>query len=420
MDRLGQCSAKRRPLRGAIASMLVALMLPANAGTLEQAKRIHDRLAGTPPDASTLNRMQLAIQGGACGINASELGNPTALGGVTPCSALGAAYLAMSNKGFYNATLKNWITPWTNRDDDKFAPLNDYTATVIGIVRDGEDYRRVLYDDILYVPVGFGSYSPSNNNAYRALEAADADMGNSANLSRTTQVAVTGSATAGVMTTRAAARAFFIDGTNRAMFRFTLKNHLCNDLEQVQDITRPADRIRQDVTRSPGGDSRIFMNTCVGCHSGMDPMAQAFAYYNFSYDKNASDQDAAKAAGSLQYTPGVVQPKYFINDSHFPEGYVTPNDHWDNYWRDGPNTAIFGWENPSAPASGSGAKSMGQELANSQAFAVCSVKKVFKAVCLREPAIADQGAFTAMLNSFNSSHNLKHTFAEAAVHCSGQ
>ena len=101
---------------------------------------------------------------------------------------------------------------------------------------------------------------------------------------RTMQTAVTGlppQATAGVMTTRAAAEAFFVAGTNRAMFRFTVLNHLCRDLEQIKDTTLPADRIRQDVSRSPGGDSRIFLNDCIGCHSGMDPLAQAFAYYNF-------------------------------------------------------------------------------------------------------------------------------------------
>ncbi len=84
------------------------------------------------------------------------------------------------------------------------------------------------------------------------------------------------------MTTRGAASAFFVNGTNRAMFRFTMMNHLCNDLQTVMDITRPPDRIRQDVTRSPGGVSTLFLTNCIGCHSGMDPMAQAFAYYNFS------------------------------------------------------------------------------------------------------------------------------------------
>lgn len=400
----------RRFFPAAIALSIALISLSAEAGPAERAKRIFDRLTGVPPSAGDLSQMQTLL--------ASD--------------PISAANYAMNNAAFYNATLKNWATPWTNRDGNKFAPLNDYTATVIGLVRDREDYRKVLYDDVLYVPdaATYGAYSASNNNAYVALENSGADMGNAGVLKKITQSSVSSAAPAGVMTTRAAARAFFIDGTNRAMFRFTLKNHLCNDMEQVQDTTRPTDRIRQDVPRSPGGDSRLFMNGCVGCHSGMDPMAQAFAYYNFAYDKTATDQDTAQNAGQIQYTPGVVQPKYFINANHFSEGYVTPDDHWDNYWRSGPDTAIFGWSSTTLPPrdnhngtyGGSGAKSLGMELANSEAFAVCSVKKVFQAVCLRDPATSDQPAFTTMLNDFKSgyhAYDLKNTFAEAAVYCSG-
>jgi hypothetical protein len=401
----------------AITSVAITLAVsPANAGSLEKAKRLYDRLAGVPPTPTVLNEMQLAIDSnGGCGLNASQTGS-------YGCTPMGAAYYAMTNKAFYNAKLKNWITPWTNRDGDKFAPLNDYTATVIGLIRDGSDYRQVLYGDILYAPnaATYGAYSPSNNAAFAAAETADADLGNTSVLVAGLQSSAMGlptGATAGVMTTRAAARAFFIDGTNRAMFRFTIKNHLCNDMEQVQDTTRPTDRIRRDVPRSPGGDSRIFMNTCVGCHSGMDPMAQAFAYYDFQYDKAAADEEAAKAIGQLVYTAGVVQAKYDINHEHFAEGFITPNDHWDNYWRSGPNTAVIGWG--AGTGSGQGAKSMGAELANSEAFAVCSVKKVFQNVCLRDPAATDQSAFTAMLNNFKSGYDLKHTFAEAGIYCSG-
>ena len=376
------------------------------AGSLEKAKRIHDRLTGVPPSASVLADMQSDIAGG---------------------NAINAAYRAMNNSAFYNATLKNWASPWTNRDSNKFAPLNDYTATVIGLVRDSVDYRQVLFGDIVYVGengVVPAPYSNSNNTHYEQLEANGIDLGDDTKLVPRNQSTVTGlpvEATAGVMTTRAAARAFFIDGTNRAMFRFTLKNHLCNDMEQVQDTTRPADRIRQDVSRSPGGDSRLFMNGCVGCHSGMDPMAQAFAYYNFIY---AGDPEA----GQIQYTAGSVQPKYFINANHFSEGYITPDDRWDNYWRAGPNTAIFGWSNTALPPrnnhngtyGGAGAQSLGMELANSEAFAVCSVKKAFQAVCLRDPGSSDQSAFASMVSSLKShNYDLKRTFAEAAVYCSG-
>src|SRR5210317_1207078 len=94
---------------------------------------------------------------------------------------------------------------------------------------------------------------------------------------------------AGIMTSRAAAMAFFSDGTNRAMFRFTLMNHLCTDLEPLKDTSRTPDRVRRDVSRSPGGDSRIFLNGCVGCHAGMDGMAGAFAYYEWDYNSDISD-----------------------------------------------------------------------------------------------------------------------------------
>src|SRR6185503_147399 len=201
----------------------------------------------------------------------------------------------------------------------------------------------------------------------------------------------------------------FIAGTNRAQFRFTMLNQLCHDMETVHDTSRPPDRIRQDVSRSPGGDSRLFLNNCIGCHSGMDPMAQAFAYY--TYD----GMDAT--AGKLVYTPGAVQPKYFINSDNFKTGFITPDDSWENRWRHGPNT-VLGWS-PTQPGAGNGAKSLGNELANSQAFAECQVQKVFKAVCFRAPASdTDRDAVKTIAGKFiASNYNLKTVFAETAVNC---
>ncbi|MCU7862572.1 MAG: hypothetical protein KZQ92_01175, partial [Candidatus Thiodiazotropha sp. (ex Lucinoma borealis)] len=217
--------------------------------------------------------------------------------------------------------------------------------------------------------------------------------------------------TAGIISTRAAARAFFIDGTNRAMFRFTMLNHLCKDLELIKDPTRPSDRVRQDATRSPGGDSRVFFNNCVGCHAGMEPLTQAYAYYNYEY---TDDQEA----GRLSYTPGTVQPKYLINSSVFKDGYATPDDSWDNYWREGPNS-LLGWDS-NLPGSGAGAKSMGEELANSHAFAECQVSKAFQAVCLRSPVdSADRTRIAEITNNFKSGYNMKRVFAETAVYCAG-
>lgn len=369
-------------------------------GPREQAKRIHDRLAGVPPKANVLNDMEADIIGG---------------------SAIDAAYQAMDNSAFYNVTLKNFATPWTNEEQTVFAPLNDYTATVIGMIRDDVPFNQMLSVDMLYVgPTGGGipAYSMTNNGHHEALENQGIDL--QAELTQTNQSALTNlppAATAGVMTTRAAAKAFFVAGTNRAMFRFTVLNHMCNDLEQLKDTTRSPDRIRQDVSRSPGGDSRIYMNACIGCHSGMDPMTQAFAYYD--YDE-ATGQIDYNDVGEIDPETGTrVQGKYHINGKNFEYGYITPDDQWDNYWRNGPN-AFLGWST-SLPGSGFGAKSLGVELGNSEAFARCQVEKVFTTVCLRSPVDDnDHNTIDAIINSFKSSnYNMKQVFAETAEYCMG-
>jgi hypothetical protein len=335
----------------------------------------------------------------------------------------------MDNPQYYNVTLKNFITPWTNETASSYEPLNDYTATVIGMIRDDMDFREILSADILYIAdpsLGLPSYSNSNNNLYQALEDQAIDL--EANLIQTTQSTITGlpsAATAGVTTTRAAAKSFFIDGTNRAMFRFTLINQLCTDLEPLKDITRSPDRIRQDVSRSPGGDSRIFLNNCIGCHTGMDPLAQAYAYYDFAHDTlNDPDGDAGSlsynASGDIDADTGSrVKKKYQINADNFKFGFITENDNWDNYWRAGQN-ANLGWSN-ALTGSGQGAKSMGEELSNSEAFASCQGKKVFNQVCLRSAVDATaRDQIDSMVTSFKSnSYNLKQVFSESALYCMG-
>jgi len=392
----------------AIAAVLaVTSMTGVHADQRSQAKRIHDRLAGVPATAAELDDLEQALTS----------------------SPLDAAFMAMEHSAFYNVTLKNFVAPWTNREADIFVPLNDYTATVIGMVRDGRDFRGILSENVVYHGGGVASvpsYSPTSNAHYEALEDQGIDL--QTELVAATQSSLNGlpaAATAGVITSRAAAKAFFIDGTNRAMFRFTLLNHMCTDMEQMQDTTRAPDRIRQDVSRSPGGDSRVFLNNCVGCHSGMDPMAQSFAFYNYGYDEeNDAEGDNGRitynGAADIDATTGTrVHAKYYNNDTTFPQGFRTQDDAWANYWREGRN-AVHGWST-ALPGSGSGAKSMGEELANSETFARCQVEKVFENVCVRVPADQlDRSQISSMVTSFkNSGYNLKQVFAESAVYCMG-
>jgi hypothetical protein len=364
----------------------------AQSPTPTQATRMYNRIAGVPPSQAVLSQMTSAPD------------------------PVTAALIATKDPAFYNDTIRNMAAPWTNRDQSVFVPLNDYIATVVGMVRDDVPFNTLLSADLVYIASASASstnnlpaYSYSNNNLYAQMDANSVDL--STALTTSTQSAITGlpaAATAGIMTTYGAASAFFINGTNRAMFRFTMMNHLCDDLPTIMDTTRPPDRIRQDVTRSPGGVSTLFLTNCIGCHSGMDPMAQAFAYYNFDTTTN-----------TVVYTPGQTQPKYHINATNFPQGFSTPDDSWSNRWRQGPNM-ILGWS-PSLPGSGNGAKSLGTELESSAQFTSCQVTRVFQDVCFRAPSTnADFSQVTSMIASFQShNYSLRQVFAEAAAYCMG-
>ena len=367
----------------------------ATAGVKEQAKRMYDRLAGVPPTNAVIDQMATALTNN----------NPAQ-----------AASIAMADPNFLNVTVKNMVVPWTNRDMTVFYPFNDAAATLVGIIRDDLDFRRAMYDNLIYV--GTGSYSNSNNTMYETMESNNVDLSNPSVLIQRTQSATTGipaAGVAGVLTTRQSARAFFYAGTNRRMLRFTFINYMCKDLENVKDTSRIPDRIRQDVSRSPGGDSSVFLNTCIGCHAGMDGLAGAFAYHQWNYDMNA---DPEGNNGNMVYTPGIVQPKNLINSTVFQYGYVTTDDSWINRWRTGPN-ANLGWANnsPQQLSSGNGMQSLGMEIANSEEFARCQAIKVYKTVCFNEP---NETTLGTLVTSFkNSGYKMKQIFADAAFDCRG-
>jgi hypothetical protein len=370
----------------AVVSVLAAPHAVAQSLTPAQAVLLHTRLTGVPPSATILSQM--------------TTGTPAA-----------AAALATSQPQFYNVTLRNLFAAESNRDQSVFVPLNDYIVTAIGMVHDDVPYNTALSADILYTlkAGGLPAASPANNNHYQTADTNDVDI--SANLVKTMQSTTYGypaAAVAGLITTRAGAIQHFDAGTNRRGYNINIINQTCNQMEQVMDTSLPSDRIRQDVAASPGGDSRVRLQSCVGCHSHMDPMAGAFAYYNYDETK-----------GSLVYTAGTVQPKYFINSANNPNGYVTTDDSWESRIRlGGADTNIFLFDT-TLPGKGNGAASFGQEIAASGAFASCQAQKAFKAVCLRAPSSTKDGTELATLAaSFKSNgYKFKQVFADAALYC---
>ncbi len=134
-----------------LACFLACMATAASANDRDKAKRIHDRIAGIPPATATLDAMEALVTGG----------NP-----------LGAANIATQAPSFYNVTLKNMAVPWTNRDQTVFAPLNDYVATFIGMVRDDVDFNTALSADLHLhrAAVSARPPRPTNNAHYENAE----------------------------------------------------------------------------------------------------------------------------------------------------------------------------------------------------------------------------------------------------------
>jgi len=370
---------------------LAAFAAPVMAGPTERAEAVllYSRLTGAPPSSTDLATMETAL------VN-SQPEQAAAVGTAAP--------------NFYNVILRNLFAAESNRTQSVFVPLNDYIVTAIGMVHDDVPYNTALSADILYTLKGVSpAASASDNNHYQTADTNVVDI--ASNLMATKQTTAYGyapAAVAGLITTRAGAIQHFDAGTNRRGYAINIINQTCHAMEDVMDTSLPSDRVRQDVAASPGGDSRVRLQSCLGCHSHQDPMAGAFAYYDFN-----------ETTGAMVYTPGTVQHKYFINATNNPNGYVTTDDSWENRIRlGGADTLIFNFS-PSLPGKGNGAASFGQEIGASGAFASCQVTKAFQAVCLRAPSSTkDATEITTLTTAFQSNgYKFKQVFADAALYC---
>lgn len=330
------------------------------------------------------------------------------------------ATAATTNDTFYSKTVMNFADPQTNEGEElQVTNLTDYTATIVGFVRDDLDHRRILYDDIMYVPSpniqGIDpavTYSSDNNTVYEQLEqlVINGEQPLASNLTQVTQSATTGlPIQAGEFTLRGFGSVFYNDGTNRAPLRYTFINYLCTDMEELSDVTRSEIGVRRDVDRTPGGDGAKFRSECVGCHAGMDPMTKAFAYLD--YAPNADDP----AIGNITYGTNPV-PKVNRNFDTFPAGASVDDDAWVNLWYEGSNEN-FGWSKNIK--SGNGPKSWGQSMSETEAFPKCMAKRAYKVICLKDPTTAEAKSVIDSLGAefVKNGYKMKSLFIDTAVEC---
>ncbi len=371
-------------------ALLLSSALHAGQPERSKAYKIHNRIAGVPPTPQVLNQMEQALNGGRM----EE-----------------AVTIAMAHRGFTNTVLKNWLKPWSNVAKSTAVPLNDFVATAIGLIKEDESFDQILYGDVLYhapnpVITGVDAYARNSNNHYAQLESRglEQDLDWVAPLVRVSQTVMTTIPdTAGAITTRAFGEAYFTAGTNRRMTRFLFVNFLCHDFEELHDITVRDDRVRQDVERNPGNDSRTYRNQCVGCHAGQDALGGAWAYFNFTNNQ-------------VQHNSTRVEPKMHVNSTFYPEGFRTMDDSWKNYWAQGQN-AKLGWD-PNTPLTGNGARSLGMMLSKTRAFGECMASRSWELLCMRKMKPSEKPIKQELAQDFiNSNYKMKQLFAATLDRC---
>jgi len=375
---------------------------------------IHNRLTGVPPTpgSNTISMME------------SQINQIPGDRGLEE-----AAKIAIESRYFYDVQLKNWFKPFSNAGRAKAVDLNDMVATLIGAVRDsdipGKPFTRALYDDLVYVGPSMGNqndnFRRTSNDHYEAIESRNLSLkdilverrqseviqteNNVTDNNRRDQVNILAggrNGSAGVFSTRAAGEAYYTAGTNRRMTRYAFMNFMCKDFEDLHDTAVPDYRVRRDVPRNPGLDSRTYKNTCVGCHAGQDALGGAFAHYDF---RN----------GRVRYESGVNSK--MNHEPEFAAGYVTTDDSWINLWANGQNSNL-GFR---GPQSGNGAREFGMMLGKSRAFSVCMSKKVFKLVCVKSPEEDDEAFIDQMADELenNDQYNMKDLFVKTVAKCVG-
>ncbi|MGE0172260.1 MAG: hypothetical protein AB7T49_05730 [Oligoflexales bacterium] len=360
-------------------------------GSAEKCYKMHNRLTGVPPTSAQLQACVSLVDAG----KAEE-----------------AAGAMVEEDLFYNDTLRYMFSPWTNENGDKLVPLTDFSATAIGMVRDDVDWRQFLQGDLVYTcegAAGLTAPSLTDNTHYEECGAQPLKTALLQKQQTVLNPALAGQTTvpAGVYTTRGFAEAYYIAGTNRAAIRFSLMNFMCEDIDAFHDTSIADFRVRQDVDRIPGGSSKTFINECKGCHSGMDPLAGAFAHLDW-------DEDNLQ----MVFAPDSVVPKFFNNADVFPDGYVTKSDEWMNFWTKGHNARV-GWPVASEGEvlRGNGPKSLGKMFSETQQYSSCMAKTVYKTVCMQDQKLDEAGVQELSKAFAASGYKVKTLFKKAAASC---
>lgn len=346
-----------------------------------------------------------------------------------------AAELATQSREFFNITVRDMAAKMSTKEITTLAPLSDFVATFIGVVRDNTSAKELLTGNFYYRANNVSGVGQDlmadiikSNKHYDQLDEVGADL--SAVLVREDGQKILGASgaieinpdAAGLLTSRAFLQAHAKAGTNRRIIEYSFKIFLCSPIASWASLNRPDFYVGRDVGRTPASE---FNNKCKGCHSGMDAMRPATAYYDFfveneaqktgfikykyTYANDPRDDDATKVDVPVPSAEQNVPYKFRRSSRIYPEGFKVRNDSWTNYV----GSAGFGWK---TELKGQGLHDFGKMLSESEKYAECLVQNVFLAVCKKELQKKDYATSQRLVNSLKSSnYNLRELFISTAL-----
>ncbi len=355
------------------------------------------------------------------------------------------------NPSFYNIVVRDFAAPMSTRDESINTGLNDFIVTLIGNVRDNLSAKELLSGNYIYMADPLKAAVPSNmerdivrsNLHYSSLAAGGFNLAKV--LKKVPQKLFNGTTLvdnpdpAGLITSRTFMEAHAIAGTNRRIIEYTFREFLCIPIEKWAGGTQAGDaKIGRDIDRIPGGSATKFVQNCRSCHSTMDPLRGAFAYFTFSnnYTKNtlvvprssnfADDEDmnhivltglrtadpgTGRLPGGNSHVNYVVK-KMNHNDHVFDGGYVTYDNSFINESIDKESNKYFGWR---GNLSGKGAHDFGMMISQSEGFSRCMTKRVFKTLCKRDAQASEDGMIQSTAKEFEAQgYKLKFLFKKVA------
>lgn len=347
-------------------------------------------------------------------------------------------WLMKNSKEFWTVQVKEFAEPYSDKDGNLGARLDETSATIIKVILDDLDFRRAYYDNFIATATGEvtgqnqdqlrladgnvipgylrGAQSARHYEALEDLENFHQDgILELSSQSPTTFPSNQPGAPAGIFSTAGLGRAAYTAGTNRRIWPMITREMLCADIEDYRDVSTTEYYIHRDVIREdPDGSSTVFKGICKSCHGMMDQVVKAFMYYNFdnqavvytSFD--SFETEAELAAHKAQH-------KLFNEASN--TGYIAASDQFFVEWSEGQKNKIG---LPKNAKSGFGAKALGKLLTDTGAFAKCQPQKAFRAVCGHMPKPNDTAFIKGLIRDFVSNgYKMQEMFAKSAIYCSG-